>query len=188
MQIGLFFGSFNPIHTGHLIIANHILNLTQLHKIWFIVSPQNPLKNDAELLNAEYRLRLVRLAINEDERFEVSDVEFNLPKPSYTIDTFNFLKNAYPENTYGLIIGSDNFLNFSAWKSHELLLQEGKIIVYIRPGYLVDPSTAHVEVLNPAQLDISSSIIRQLIKGGKSVRYLVPDAVFREIAAKNYYR
>ena len=188
MQIGLFFGSFNPIHTGHLLIANHILNFTPLHKIWFIVSPQNPLKEDVELLNEEQRLKLVRLATNGDKRFEVSDIEFQLPKPSYTINTFSYLRKAYPENSFRLIIGSDNFLNFSAWKSHDELLREGKIVVYIRPGYPVDTFTAQVEVLTPAQLDISSTEIRRLIKDGKSVRYLVPEAVFLEIATNNYYR
>ena len=188
MEIGLFFGSFNPIHTGHLIIANHILNYTSVGKIWFVVSPQNPLKDAADLLEAQQRLHLVRLAVNNDERFFVSDVEFQLPRPSYTIDTFHYLQSTYPQNRYRLILGSDSFLDFQRWKSHEKLLKEANIIVYLRPGYPIEASTPEIEVLSPAQLDISSTKIREVIRIGKSVRYMVPDIVFQEIVSNNYYQ
>ena len=188
MEIGLFFGSFNPIHTGHLIIANHILNYTSVSKIWFVVSPQNPLKDAGDLLDAQQRLHLVGLAVNKDERFLVCDVEFQLPKPSYTIDTFHYLQKTYPQNRYRLIIGSDNFLDLPSWKSHENLIKEAKIIVYLRPGYPIPASTPEIEVLSPAQLDISSTKIRELIRVGKSVRYMVPDTVFQEIVSHNYYK
>ena len=184
----MFFGSFNPIHTGHLVIANHVLNYTSLDKIWFVVSPQNPLKDDSDLLDAQERLRLVRLAVNNDERFLACDVEFQLPKPCYTIDTFHYLQKSYAQNRYRLIIGSDNFLNFRRWKSHENLLNEANIIVYLRPGYPSETSTPGIEVLSPAQLDISSTKIRELIRSGKSVRYMVPDMVLEEIVTNNYYR
>ena len=188
MEIGLFFGSFNPIHTGHLIIANHILNYTSVRKIWFVVSPRNPLKDAADLLDAQQRLHLVALAVNKDERFLVCDVEFQLPKPSYTIDTFHYLQKTYPQNRYRLIIGSDNFLEFPKWRSHENLLKEANIIVYLRPGYPIGTSTPEIEVLSPAQLDLSSTKIRELIRNGKSVRYMVPDIVFQEIVSNNYYQ
>jgi nicotinate-nucleotide adenylyltransferase len=188
MEIGLFFGSFNPIHTGHLIIANHILNYTSVSKIWFVVSPQNPLKDAGDLLDAQQRLHLVGLAVNKDERFLVCDVEFQLPKPSYTIDTVHYLQKTYPQNRYRLIIGSDNFLDLPSWKSHENLIKEAKIIVYLRPGYPIRASTPEIEVLSPAQLDISSTKIRELIRIGKSVRYMVPDRVFQEIVSNNYYK
>jgi len=188
MEIGLFLGSFNPVHTGHLVIANHILNYTSLNKIWFVVSPQNPLKDDSDLLDAQERLRLVRLAVNNDERFLACDVEFQLPKPSYTIDSFHYLEKSYPQNRYRLIIGSDNFVNFPRWKSHQHLLKKANIIVYLRPGYPIDASIPDIEVLSPAQLDISSTKIRELIRNGKSVRYLVPDMVLEEIVSNNYYK
>jgi len=189
MRIGLYFGSFNPIHSGHLIIANHILNFISLDKICFVVSPQNPLKHH-ELLDAEARLQLTRLAISTDSRFEVSDVEFHLPKPSYTIDTLRFLREKFSEHEYHLIIGSDNFLNFSAWKSHEALQKEWRIIVYMRPGFPVDAQLDlfNVQVLNQTLIDISSTQIRDLIQQGKSVRYLVPEPVYQEIVNKNYYK
>jgi len=190
MQVGLFFGSFNPIHTGHLIIANHILNFTSLKKIWFIVSPQNPLKDHVDLLNGPSRLELVKLASQTDKRFAVSDVEFRLPMPSYTIDTLTFLRGKYTKNDFHLIVGSDNFLNLSSWKSHELILKEWKPIVYMRPGFPVDHLTdsSEVRVLNPAQIDISSTKIRELIKQEKSIRYLVPEPVFKEVVSKSYYK
>ena len=190
MQIGLFFGSFNPIHSGHLIIANHILNFTSLDKVWFVVSPQNPLKTNDELLDARARLKLVKMALSTDERFEVSDVEFNLPIPSYTIDTLKFLGEHHPQHDYHLIIGSDNFLNFSTWKSHNVLLKEWRIIVYVRPGFPVDKKAdfLNVQVLNLTLLDISSTNIRESIKEGKSIRYMVPEPVFAEIVSKKYYR
>ena len=189
MRVGLYFGSFNPIHSGHLIIANHILNFVSLDKICFVVSPQNPLKHH-ELLDAGARLQLTRLATSTDSRFEVSDIEFHLPKPSYTIDTLRYLRQESSKNEYQLIIGSDNFLNFSAWKSHEALQKEWKIIVYIRPGFPLgaQPNLLNVQVLNQTLIDISSTQIRDLIKLGKSVRYLVPEPVYQEIVNKNYYK
>ena len=190
MEIGLFFGSFNPIHTGHLLIANHILNFTSLNKICFVVSPQNPLKGSNNLLDAEDRLKLVQISISGDERFEVSDVEFNLPKPLYTINTLERLKSTYPQHQYHLIIGSDNFLNFDSWKSPDKLRREWKIIVYVRPGFPIDtqPNSSNIQILNPALIDISSTSIRGLIKKGKSIRYLVPEPAFKEIVLNKYYQ
>lgn len=189
MQIGLYFGSFNPIHAGHLIIANHILNFIALDKICFIVSPQNPLKHD-DLLDAQARLQLTRRAIHADSRFEISDIEFHLPKPSYTIETLRHLRDKYPTNEYYLILGSDNFQNFTAWKSHADIQKEWKIIVYLRPGFPLKTQLnfSNVQVLDQTLIDISSTQIRALIKQGKSVRYLVPELVYQEIVNNNYYK
>src|SRR6478736_4718565 len=132
MQIGLLFGSFNPIHTGHLVIANTVINDTEVSKVWFIVSPQNPLKAKSDLLDAYVRFQLVSLAIDKDNRFEVSDLEFKMPLPSYTIDTLKHLETLYRENEFYLILGSDSFLNLSVWKDYAQILLKN-IIVYQRP-------------------------------------------------------
>src|ERR1044071_229995 len=182
MNIGLFFGSFNPIHTGHVIIANHILNFTPVERIWFVVSPQNPLKRNDILLDPDTRFHLVTIATAANERFVASDVEFDLPIPSYTINTLEYLRNRHSDYQFHLIVGSDNFLSFSGWKSHELLIKE-QIIVYERHGFplMQKPNLPNIQLLNPGLIDISSTDIRQLIKQGKSVRYLVPENVFAEL-------
>jgi nicotinate-nucleotide adenylyltransferase len=190
MEIGLYFGSFNPIHIGHLIIANHILNTTAIDKIWFIVSPQNPLKKSESLLGAPERLNLVKLAIENNSRFEVSDIEFHLPRPSYTINTLSSLKNTFPQNTFYLIIGSDNYLNFSKWKSSHQLKSEHHIFVYQRPGFPLAPekNSLNIRVFDAPLLDISSTSIRQLIRDRKSIRYLVPEPVYIAIEVNNYFK
>src|SRR5258705_12497974 len=131
MKIGLFFGSFNPIHVGHLIIANHILNETAIQKLWLIVSPQNPLKKEGSLLKAYDRLHLVKIATENDQRIKVSDFEFNLPKPSYTINTLTYLKEKYPGNTFSIIMGSDSFQNLHNWKNFEVLIKNYQILIYL---------------------------------------------------------
>ena len=175
MNIGLFFGSFNPIHTGHLIIANTVLNTFALDNIWFIVSPQNPLKEKSELLAPEFRFQMVEKAIAKDFRFKASDVEFNLPLPSYTIDTLTYLENVYPSNQFYLILGSDAFQALPHWKNHEQLLNK-KIIVYLRPGYPVSEKSLpyNITILESPLLELSSTEIRRLIKAKKSIRYLTP--------------
>jgi len=189
MKIGLFFGSFNPIHTGHLIIANTAINEIGLAEVWFIVSPQNPLKARADLLDAGVRFQFVSLAIDGDNRFKASDVEFNMPLPSYTIDTIKHLETIYPENEFYLILGSDSFLNLSNWKGHHSLLEKN-LIVYQRPGFLLGPESylAKITVLHSPLLEISATDIRELIKKGRSIRYLVPQPVISEIEKNKYYR
>src|SRR5690606_14995812 len=135
MHIGLYFGSFNPIHIGHLIIANHIIENTDIDKIWFIVSPHNPLKDAHSLLNEYDRLHLTELAIKDDPRFRASNVEFHLPKPSYTIDTLTYLKEKFPFERFSVIIGSDSFQNLSRWKNYEQLIADFSLVVYKRPGF-----------------------------------------------------
>jgi nicotinate-nucleotide adenylyltransferase len=189
MKIGLLFGSFNPIHTGHLIIANHIASY-HVDKIWFIVSPQNPFKRSAELLNAECRFALAKLAIENDNRFEALDIEFHLPTPSYTIDTLQTITAKYPEHKFYLIMGSDNFLNISKWKASTEIVNNYNLLVYQRTGFTVDEEClAHnITLLNAPLLDISSTTIRNLIAQNKSIRYLVPEKVYKEIQANGYYR
>jgi nicotinate-nucleotide adenylyltransferase len=188
MNIGLFFGSFNPIHTGHLIIANTVCNAFQVDNIWFVVSPQNPLKEKLDLLTAECRLELVKKAIAEDARFTASDVEFKLPVPSYTINTFNHLENTHPDLQFYFILGSDAYASLAKWKDWEALIKK-KIIVYQRPGSLVPETSvpANVTVLRSPLLDISSTEIRRLIKTGKSIRYLTPDPVIKAIEKDHFY-
>lgn len=189
MNIGLYFGSFNPVHTGHLIIANHILNETSLEKIWFIISPQNPFKTNHALLNEYDRLHLLRLATEDDLRIKISDIEFNLPRPSYTSVTLAHLSEKYPEHQFSIIMGSDSFQNLHKWKNYESIVKNYPVYVYLRPGFDIDNQVnAKLIVVEAPLLEISATHIRQLIKAGKSIRYLVPDNVREEIENCNYYR
>lgn len=180
MNIGLFFGSFNPIHNGHLLIASQIVEFSDLDKIWFVVSPQNPLKKKSSLLNEYDRLHLVELAIGNDDRFVASNVEFSLPKPSYSIDTLAYLKDKYPEHNFSLIMGGDNLATLDKWKNYEAILKYYQVYVYTRPGYSMESVlTSHpsVHILQFPQMDISASYIRKCVADGISIRYLVADAV-----------
>jgi len=189
VNIGLYFGSFNPIHTGHLIIANHVLNETPLEKLWFIVSPQNPLKPSSSLLNEYNRLHLVRLAVESDNRLKASDIEFHLPRPSYTVDTLAYLDEKYPDHSFCIIMGSDSFQNLEKWKNYETIVKNYALYVYKRPGFDISNNIgAKLIILDAPLLQLSATRIREYIRGGKSVRYMVPDKVFEEIAKGNYYR
>ncbi len=188
MHIGLYFGSFNPIHTGHLIIANHVLQHSGVDKIWFVLSPHNPLKDSHSLLNEYDRLHLVELAIGDNPKFRASKVEFQLPKPSYTIDTLTHLREKFPFETFSVVMGSDSFQNIQRWKNWEQLAAQYEIIIYKRPGFPVTPlEPAKMTVLEAPVLDISASFIRNEIKAGKSVRYLLPEAVWQYISENRYY-
>ena len=189
MKIGLYFGSFNPIHHGHLIIAKHILEHTSLQQVWFVVSPQNPLKPSNGLLNEYHRLHLVNLAIEGEPDFKASDIEFRLPKPSYTIDTLTYLQEKYPSHEFTVLMGSDSFENLPKWKNHEQLLKNYNIVVYERPGHPVQPPIPkQVMILKAPLLEISATHIRQSIKNNKSIRFLVPDSVKQEIERNGYYK
>ena len=135
MKIGLYFGSFNPVHAGHLIIASHILNETDIEKVWLVVSPQNPFKQENGLLNEYHRLHLVQLATEQDNRIKASDIEFGLPKPSYTINTLTYLAEKFPDHEFSIIMGSDSFQNLHKWKNAELIIRDYEIYVYPRPGF-----------------------------------------------------
>ncbi|EOR92563.1 Nicotinate-nucleotide adenylyltransferase [Arcticibacter svalbardensis MN12-7] len=189
MKIGLFFGSFNPIHIGHLIIASYMANYTELEKVWMMVSPHNPLKDKNALINMYDRLEMAKLATENSEKIAVSDAEFKLPKPSYTIDTLTHLTERYPEHTFSLIMGADNLASLKKWKNYELLLRDYKIIVYPRPGieHMEIMDHPSVTMTNTPLMEISSTFIRKSLKEGKSVEFLIPDAVLRFIDSKNLY-
>lgn len=191
MRIGLYFGSFNPIHHGHLVIANYVLQHAHLDQVWFVVSPQNPLKRSTTLLNEYHRLHLVRLAVEGEPRLKASDIEFKLPKPSYTADTLAYLQEKYPKDAFSIIMGSDSFQNLGKWKNHSWLVRNYPIYVYRRPEHENLPSypgAQQVEIVDAPLLPISSTDIRDKIKKGQSVRYLLPDSVLEEIEKSGYYR
>ncbi len=189
MNIGLYFGSFNPVHTGHLIIASHVVNQTNIQQVWLVVSPQNPFKSSAGLLNEYDRLHLVNLAIDDETRIKASDVEFKLPRPSYTIDTLTYLREKYPQHQFSIVMGSDGFQNLPKWKNADLLIKEYSFIIYKRPGFdITDTWNASIQILDAPMLDISATLIRNNIREGKSIRYLVPDKVREEIERNNYYK
>jgi len=190
MRIGLFFGSFNPIHTGHLIIASHVANNTDIEQVWLIVSPHNPFKKTSSLLNEYHRFYLAQIATDGDNQIKVSDVEFKLPKPSFTIDTLQYLEEKYPQHEFSIIIGSDSFRNIDKWKNHNLLINNHQFIIYQRPGFEINPDqiTNNIIILNAPLLDISATTIRKKIKEGHTIRYLVPDSVREEIERNGYYK
>lgn len=189
MQIGLYFGSFNPIHIGHMIIANHVLNETDLHKVWFVVSPQNPFKPSATLLNEYDRFHLVQKAIANDARLKASEIEFALPKPSYTSHTLAYLSEKYPTYQFTIIMGSDSFQNLGKWKNAETIINNYRIVVYRRPQFdITNNATPGVTILDAPLLEISATHIRECIQKGKSIRYLVPEAVAEEIETSAFYK
>lgn len=191
MKIGLFFGSFNPVHTGHLLIANYFVQFTGLDKIWFIISPQNPFKINDELLEENTRLHLMRLAINGDERFVASDFEFRLSRPSYTVNTLQELRNSFPDNTFIPIIGGDNLQSFHLWKEYETILQHHEIYVYRRAGFHENPLLANhpqIKIFEVPLLNISSTYVREMLQAGKSIKYMVPQVVEEFIAMKGLYK
>jgi nicotinate-nucleotide adenylyltransferase len=189
MNIGLYFGSFNPIHIGHLIIGSFIANNEKIDQVWFVVSPQNPFKTSATLLNEYHRLHLVQLAIEGDPLLRASDIEFKLPRPSYTIDTLVYLSEKYPQHTFSVIIGSDSYQNLPKWKNTEIILRDYSIYVYQRPAFeQKQAKEKNVRFLTAPFLDISATSIRKAVQEGKSIRYLVPEKVREEIERHSYYK
>ena len=188
-RIGLLFGSFNPIHIGHLMIANYMVEFTDIRQVWFIVSPHNPLKDKATLLAAHHRLAMANIAVENDHRFRASNVEFHLPEPSYTMDTLNFLQEKYPGNDFALIAGQDNLPDLEKWKNFEQLLDQFEIFIYPRPN--VPPGKfdthPHVCFTGSPLIEISSSFIRQAIKDKKDVRHFLPEKVWKYIQEMHFY-
>lgn len=190
-KIGLYFGSFNPIHIGHLAIANYLVEFTEIDQLWFVVSPQNPHKKKANLLDNYWRLEMVHRAIGKDYRFRASSIEFNLPIPSYTVDTLAYLNDRFPKKEFKLIMGSDNLENFHKWKNYEIIIENYGVIVYTRPGFNKSKVKFHKNIWlveNVPQMEISSSFIRQAIKDGKDVQYFMPPESWKYLEEMNFYR
>ncbi|SFS74105.1 nicotinate (nicotinamide) nucleotide adenylyltransferase [Sphingobacterium wenxiniae] len=188
-KIGLFFGSFNPIHVGHLIIANYMANYTELDEVWFVVSPQNPFKEKKSLANMYDRLEMVNLAIEGTENLYASDIEFSLPKPSYTIDTLTYLAEKHPTKEFILIMGEDNLIGLPKWKNADILLRDYRIMVYPRPGYDGGALKSHpsISMTETPVMELSSTFVRQAIKAGKNIRFYVPDKVIDFVDKKGLY-
>ena len=189
MKIGLYFGSFNPIHNGHLIIASYMAEFTDLKQVWMVVSPHNPLKPSASLLQDYHRYYLVELAIGNNKKLKPSKIEFNLPKPYYTIHTLTYLHEKFPQHEFALIMGSDNLTTFNKWKNYELILANHDIYVYPRPLYDGGELKNHerVKIINAPLMEISSSFIRKSIKEKKDVRFMMPEAVNNYIEEMHFY-
>ncbi|MGO1521181.1 MAG: nicotinate (nicotinamide) nucleotide adenylyltransferase [Sphingobacterium sp.] len=188
-KVGLFFGSFNPIHIGHLIIANYMATYSDLDEVWFVVSPQNPFKEKKSLANMYDRLEMVNLAIDGSDKLRASDIEFHLPRPSYTIDTLINLSEKYADKEFLLIMGEDNLQSLKKWKNAEVLLRDYRIVVYPRPGYQSSALREHpsVAITDTPLMEISSTFLRQSIKDGRSIRFFTPDAVIDFIDKKGLY-
>ena len=188
---GLYFGSFNPIHIGHLAIANYLVEFTEIDQLWFVVSPHNPHKKKANLLNDYDRLELAHRAVGDDMRLKVSDIEFFLPKPSYTVDTLAYLKDRNPNRHFKILMGSDNLENFHKWKNYETIVENYGVIVYPRPGFEASKMKTHKNITlaeNVPLMETSSSFIRNAVKEGKDVRYFLPPKVWEYIDEKGFYR
>ncbi|WP_439183566.1 nicotinate (nicotinamide) nucleotide adenylyltransferase [Carboxylicivirga taeanensis] len=189
-KVGLFFGSFNPIHIGHLALANYMLEFENQDEVWFVVSPQNPFKETDELISAPIRVEMVRLATQKHEKYRVEDIELSLPKPSYTIDTLNALNRKYPQHQFSIIMGADNIMRFKQWKQADRIAGHYPVFVYPRIGYQVnEQELPHKCKLTQAPIiEIASSDIRQWIKDGRQTPYLVPEPVFSFIQNKQLYQ
>tara|TARA_B100001109_G_C18612783_1_gene357752 strand:- start:68 stop:637 length:570 start_codon:yes stop_codon:yes gene_type:complete len=189
MKTGLFFGSFNPFHLGHKIIASYFVEFTELERVVFVVSPQNPFKNKASLLDQNHRLMIIRRDIEDNNKLYASDIEFNMPQPSYTIDTLTYLCEKNPENDYALIMGSDNLKTFHKWKNYQSILENHNIYVYPRPSYNIDLKHSHIHIVKDVpQMEISSSFIRSAIKERRNISYLIPEKAWKYIDEMNFYK
>ena len=190
MHIGLFFGSFNPIHVGHMVLANYMASFTDLEQVWLVVSPHNPLKQKSSLLNQNQRLHLVNLAIGDSDILKSSNIEFALSQPSYTINTLAHLKEKYPQHQFSLIMGQDNLASFTKWKNYEQILKNHLIYVYPRPNCSSEDFKENKNIImtDAPVMDISSTMIRQAIKSGKNVCYFIPHAAWQYLDEMSFYR
>ncbi|MBN1986443.1 MAG: nicotinate-nucleotide adenylyltransferase [Prolixibacteraceae bacterium] len=190
LKVGLYFGTYNPIHIGHLAIANYMVAFTEIDQLWFVVSPHNPHKKRTNLLDDYQRLEMVHRAVDGDERFRVSNIEFNLPKPSYTIDTLAYLKDKHPDYNFKILMGSDNLENFHKWKNYETIVENYGVIVYPRPGFDKTEYKPHpnITLANAPLMDISSTFIRKAIHDGKDVRHFLPPNTREYLEEMNFYK
>jgi nicotinate-nucleotide adenylyltransferase len=190
MTTGLFFGSFNPIHIGHMALANYFLSEDLLKEVWFVVSPHNPHKEKSGLLDERHRLQMVNIAIGDFNKMKASNIEFSMPQPSYTINTLASLSEKYPKKSFSLIMGSDNLETFHKWKNFEEILKRYKILVYPRPGYTGGEVIHHpsVQITNAPLIEISSTQIRTWIKNKKDVRFFLPEATWKYLSEMNFYK
>lgn len=188
MKTGLYFGSFNPVHIGHLAIANFMIEFTDLDQLWFVISPQNPLKKQASLLEDHKRRAMLELALENDDRFRVCDIEFRMPKPSYTIDTLTWLKELHPATEFVLIMGSDGLPTFRKWKNFQVIEAQYKRYVYPRPGYPVEPDQyPNMILVDAPQMEISSTFIREALRSKHDIRHFLPGKVYEYITQMHYY-
>jgi len=190
MNVALFFGSFNPVHVGHMIIAQSVLEEPDIDQLWFIVSPQNPFKKKASLLDERQRLHMVNLAIDGNHNMRASDIEFSLPQPSYTIDTLMHLGEKFPNHTFFLTMGSDNLEHLHKWKNADILMKDYPILVYPRPGSgnLNKPEIKTLKILDTHLLDISATVIRDRLANDKSAKYFLTEPVLKYLEEMNFYR
>lgn len=190
MKVGLFFGSFNPIHIGHLIIANFMAEFTDLDKVWFVISPHNPFKQKSSLLADHHRLALVRTAIEDNRKLKVSNIEFKLPQPSYTVHTLVHLKEAYPDHEFSLIMGTDNLETFHKWKNYEQILESHALYVYPRLHSDGGSFKNHekVKIIAAPLIQVTASFIRNAIKNNKDVRYMLSEPVYNYIKEMHFYK
>jgi nicotinate-nucleotide adenylyltransferase len=189
MKVGLYFGSFNPVHIGHLAIANYIVEFTDIDRLWFVLSPQNPLKKKATLLEDLDRYDLLKLAVGRDKHFEICDIEFHLPKPSYTIDTLTYLKERNPRYKFVIIMGSDVLPTFHKWKNYKEIIKNYQRYIYPRRGYENIDTKEHqnIKIIDAPLIEISSSFIRRALKQGKNIKYFLPAEVYKYILKKHLY-
>lgn len=189
MKVGLFFGSFNPIHIGHMVLANYMLEYTDLDRIWFVISPHNPLKNKSSLLHERHRLQMVQIATENNSKLKASNVEFKLPQPSYTVNTLAHLKEKYPSTDFALLMGEDNLGSFHKWKNYEEILKYHELYVYPRHKSADTELRKHknVKFVDAPRMEISSTMIRNAIKEKKDLRYFVPEAVWTYLQEMHFY-
>lgn len=189
-KIGLFFGSFNPVHNGHLMLANYLVEYAGLDSLWFVVTPQNPLKDKKSLLRDHHRRDMLEMAVKNDTRFEVCDIEFYMPKPSYTIDTLVRLSERYPNTDFYLVCGMDNLASFRKWKNYQVILDNYHLLVYPRKGYdggdLIHHESVHI--VEAPEIEISSTFIRKAVSENKDVRYFMPEKSYKYMIDMNFYK
>lgn len=189
MNIGVFSGSFDPVHIGHMIVAEHMCEFAGMDEIWFSVSPQNPLKPAAGISDTSHRVAMLKIAIRGDSRMRYCDIETKLPVPSYSVDMLDALASEYPQNSFRLIIGGDNWNIFDKWFRHDYIIDNFGLLVYPRPGYPVKniPYNKNITLCNAPETDISSTYVRESIKSGKILNYCVPSGVMDYIIDKGLY-